>query len=154
MKEEKEYLEKVIGRTITNCRQHWLRFSLQHTWNIQDKLGFKLDATLGFNDKPGFRNSSALISKAWLQYPKKQSEGLSFIPMILMDSHVFEYNSSSEQSRREKIDQVLDELVCCGGAASIIWHQRVFHSDYNWGPEYVYLLDQIDKKQIEILKPT
>ena len=60
MRLEKETIEEAIGQAVTVCRQHWLRFSFRDTWKAQAKAGLRTDMTLGFNDRPGFRNSSAV----------------------------------------------------------------------------------------------
>ena len=61
----------------------------------------------------------------------------------MMDSHLYDYSSLNDEERFKQIDQILDELALTGGEASIIWHQRVFHSDFGWGKTYEYLLSQM-----------
>ncbi len=65
-----------------------------------------------------------------------------------MDSHLYDYATLAEEDRFSTIDALLDELVTTGGEASVIWHQRVFHADYDWGGGYAYLLDGLRKRQI------
>lgn len=91
MELEKSRLEEALGESIDSCRQHWLRFSFNDTWNAQEKAGFKLDTTLGFNDRPGFRNSTALRIPAWINSEQSFSALLETLPMILMDSHLSDY---------------------------------------------------------------
>lgn len=141
MKEERETISNVLGSEVRNIRQHWLRFSFADTWKVQSSAGLNHDYTLGFNDRIGFRNSAAL------SFIDPSSKML-VTPMILMDSHLFDYKTVAEQGRRELIDSVLDELVETGGEASIIWHQRVFHKDYSWGEAYEYLLSGMKARGI------
>lgn len=143
MGEEKKYIEDALGDgNIDICRQHWLRFSFADTWLSQEKAGIKLDMTLGFNNSPGFRNGAALRAPYWNQETQCFSTELETIPMVLMDSHLFDYQQSSLQVRRKMIDRVLEEVDQTGGEVSIIWHQRVFHKDYGWGDDYEYLLQR------------
>jgi hypothetical protein len=148
MLKEKNNIEKALSRVISSCRQHWLRFSFKDTWQAQEKAGFKLDMTLGFNDSPGFRNGSALRIPAWISSANRFSKTLESVPMVLMDSHLFDYAQHSMQDRKRIIDDILDEISFVGGEASIIWHQRVLHPDYNWGCEYEYLLQGIKKRGV------
>jgi hypothetical protein len=146
---EKELLEKSLGEKINICRQHWLRFSFFYTWKAQEQAGFELDTTLGFNEFPGFRNGAAMRLPAWIASEDRFSNSLETLPMVLMDSHLFDYGQMDENDRKKKIDEILDEIKFVGGEATVIWHQRVFHPDYNWGSEYRYLLQGIESRGLQ-----
>ena len=148
MRFEKSRIEESLGETITTCRQHWLRFSFTDTWKAQEAAGFQLDTTLGFNERPGFRNSSALTLPAWIADEQRFSTSLNTLPMVLMDSHLFDYGQMDMPERQKTIDRVLDEIAFVGGEATVIWHQRVFHHDYNWGESYRYLLEGIQSRRL------
>jgi hypothetical protein len=148
MTQEKNNLQLITKKEIVSCRQHWLRFSLADTWRVQESLGIKLDMTLGFNNRIGFRNSAALKIPAWLSQEEKWSQSLTTVPMILMDSHLYDYNDFDETQRRKKIDDLLDEILFTGGHASIIWHTHVFSEDYGWKDDYEYLLKAIKQRGI------
>lgn len=138
---EKSTIEDAVQQQVTQVRQHWLRFSFDETWRAQRAAGLEHDLTLGFNDRPGFRNSAALSFT-------DPGSGILITPMVLMDSHLYDYAKLSEEDRFAIIDGLLDELIATGGEASVIWHQRVFHSDYGWSGGYAYLLDALNKRQI------
>lgn len=138
---EKSAIENAIGHKVTQVRQHWLRFSFGKTWAVQHAAGLEHDLTLGFNDRPGFRNSAALSFT-------DPGSGMLVTPMVLMDSHLYDYATLSEEDHLAAIDAILDELVATGGEASVIWHQRVFHDDYGWGGGYAYLLDGLRRRKI------
>jgi len=139
IKAEKKQLEKAVGVQVSTCRQHWLRFSWQNTWQAQQNVGIKLDTTLGFNDRPGFRNGAALQFQPWRESSAAPIQ-LEAIPMVLMDSHLYDYRDMSNDERKREIDRWLDEIKFVRGQATIIWHQRVMSSDYGWGDGYCYLL--------------
>lgn len=143
MRCEKAHMERAAGTDVTTCRQHWLRFSLEHTWRAQEAAGLELDMTFGFNDRPGFRGGSALCAPAWIHSEERPSTTLRTLPLVLMDSHLFDYGALTLEQRRDCIDRVLAELRLVGGEASIVWHQRVFHPDYGWGDDYEYLLSRL-----------
>jgi hypothetical protein len=148
MHREKKSLELVTKKNIVSCRQHWLNFSLKDTWRIQESLGFQLDMTLGFNDRIGFRNSAALKIPAWLSNQQSWSPILKTVPMVLMDSHLFDYEQNDHIQRRKRIDNLLDEISFVGGYASVIWHTHGFSKEYGWKDDYIYLLDAIKKRGI------
>ena len=149
MMSEKARVEASLGCRINSCRQHWLRFSFEKTWKAQEMAGFELDGTLGFNDRAGFRNSAALRMPAWINSDCRFSDSLTTVPMVLMDSHLFDYGQLEADARKQVIDYYLDEIDFVGGEASVIWHHRVFHSDYGWGDDYKYLLDGIKARKLE-----
>ena len=82
----RQRLEEATLNSVNVCRQHWLRFSWRHTWHSQADAGLNFDTTLMFNDRPGFRASSALIWKPWSE-SKHHSHSISILPTVLMDSH-------------------------------------------------------------------
>lgn len=149
MKQEKSALEAALCEEVFVCRQHWLRFSHAETWQTQELAGFKLDLTLGFNECISYRNGAALRVPAWIANEERFSSSLFSVPLVMMDSHLYDYGLFDADKRRKKIDSFLDELVAVSGSASVVWHQRVFHRDYGWGADYEYLLSQIRERNIE-----
>lgn len=142
MRREKLYLEQALEQPVTICRQHWLRFSWQQTWQVQQRTGLETDMTLGFNDRSGFRNGAALQFHPW-DASAECPMTLSALPMVLMDSHLYDYADLSENERQREMDYWLGEIKAVHGEASIIWHQRVMSADYGWGTGYEYLLSKV-----------
>jgi len=132
-----------LGAPVTACRQHWLRFSFGRTWKIQREAGFQLDTTLGFNDRPAFRNGAALMMNPWNEVSDSPVTGFSILPMVLMDSHLYDYQPYSEDQRKEAIRYWIEEIKSVGGEATVIWHQRVMSRDYGWAEGYRCLLEEM-----------
>jgi hypothetical protein len=145
MQGERQRLEEALGFPVRSCRQHWLRFSWQKTWEAQQKAGFALDSTLGFNDRPGFRTGAALQYCPWC-CKSRSSQNLQVLPMVLMDSHIYDYGNLSDPERNTQIAYWLDEIYAVHGTASVIWHQRVMSNDYGWATGYETLLSTIGSK--------
>jgi len=144
MFEEKARLEKALEEPVKSCRQHWLRFSWSKTWKKQETAGFKLDTTLGFNDRPGFRNGLASSFQPWdIEHHKPLK--ISAAPMILMDSHLYDYKNLGGHERKVEIESWINEIYNVHGTATIIWHQRTMSQDYGWYKDYEYLLSLIKK---------
>lgn len=132
---EKARLEEAVGAPVPSLRQHWLRFSWAETWAAQRAAGFVEDTTLGFNDRPGFRNGAA-----WPVTPLGADGhplvGLVAWPLVLMDSHLHDYGDLSPAAITQAIDRWLEEVYMVGGRVTVVWHQRILHPDYGWNESY------------------
>ena len=142
---EKKTLEAALADSVTVCRQHWLRFSFEKTWRNQEQAGFKLDTTLGFNDRSGFRNGAALKITPWDESRHSPMQDFSILPLVLMDSHLYDYELYAEEQRHEQIRYWIDEIKAVAGEATIVWHQRVMSRDYQWSEGYRYLLNEVTR---------
>jgi hypothetical protein len=137
--DEKKQLERVTQMNINTCRQHWLRFSWEKTWHAQETAGLKTDMTIGFNDRPGFRNGVALEYHPWNLGTEKKHR-IKVIPTVLMDSHLYDYIPMENAQRKNEIAKWIGEIQKVNGTAAVIWHQRVFSPDYGWHRGYEQLL--------------
>jgi hypothetical protein len=131
MRAERERVEASLGAPVTSCRQHWLRFSWERTWRAQQEAGFALDTTLGFNDRAGFRNGAALQYHPWDEASGRPL-ALAALPVVLMDSHVYDYEDLTEAERQRDMRDWVEEVLCVGGQASVIWHPHALADDYGW----------------------
>jgi len=131
MRAEKERVEASLGAPVTSCRQHWLRFSWERTWRAQQEAGLALDTTLGFNDRAGFRNGAALQYHPW-DSASGRPLTLSALPVVLMDSHVYDYEDLTEGERHRDMHNWVEEVLGVGGQASVIWHPHSLANDYGW----------------------
>ena len=141
---QKNKLEAASKTKISACRQHWLRFCWEKTWLTQEDIGLTSDTTLMFNDRPGFRNSSALNWHPW----KPSSQGAHKIkvrPTVLMDSHFYDYQQLTVKQRSEQLNSWLVETHAVHGDASVLWHPHTLTRDYGWRDGFIFLLNNIKK---------
>lgn len=140
--EQKQNLESVAGLPITACRQHWLRFSWQNTWATQEQCEMCLDTTLMFNDRPGFRNASAIRWQPW-NAEKNTQHQIMAEPSVLMDSHFYDYQTLSDAERRDQMDYWLDECKTVHGEMAVLWHPHTLTKDYGWNVGFDELVQAI-----------
>jgi len=140
---ERICLEKAMQTEITQCRQHWLRFSWDRTWRAQQTAGLTRDFSLGFNDREGFRNGAALEFSPW---DKRLNRGMKIqaIPLVLMDSQV---SHDTPCVRDKRINDILEEVIAVGGQASVLWHTHVLSPDFGWGDGYRTVLSNVTSLQ-------
>ncbi len=144
--EERRRLEAVSEMPVTTVRQHWLRFSWEHTWAAQAAAGLRTDFTLGFNDRPGFRAGAAL---AWTPWMEDGTQAPVVVPTLFMDSHFYDYHPMTAEERRTAMGRWLDEVAAVRGEAAVLWHQRVLAPDYGWGEGYADLLRALAARGLE-----
>lgn len=144
-------MSEAAGRDVYHCRQHWLRFSLAQTWKAQYAAGIRLDFTMGFNDRPGFRNGAALRYRPW-DHETVRPIGIESYPTILMDSHFYDYAFPGEP--KEAMRPWVEEIAFVGGEASLLWHTQTMHDDYGWGPGYLALLDLLRENGADVVVPS
>lgn len=118
---DKKKLESIIGEQIKGIRQHHLNLDIPQTWRLQEKVGFKYDTTLGFNNDIGFRSGTCFPF-----YPFDLESGKSMellqIPLIILDRVVFSKKNAWDECK--KIIEVVENL---GGVLTILWHAEGFH---------------------------
>lgn len=139
MRQQRSLLQSVSPESILACRQHWLRFSWQRTWDAQCASGLLLDTTLMFNDRMGFRTAAALCWSPW-NHVAGHRYALSAMPTVLMDSHVFDYRPMTTAQRMSAFSYWLDEIRSVGGSAAVLWHPHTVSADYGWRQGFVDLV--------------
>lgn len=97
---EKKLLEEAIQQEIAEGRQHYLRMDLTKTLLIWEENNMKMDSTLGYADKEGFRCGTGNQFAVFNILERKQLR-LKERPLILMDGTLRQYREYSK-------DQVLD----------------------------------------------
>lgn len=141
---QKKTLESALEQMVWSCRQHWLRFSWQHTWRAQEEAGLQLDTTLMFNDRPGFRNHAALCWRPW-NTAAGCRHSLKALPTVLMDSHLYDYQTMNNGKRLETMNSLVNEIKHVGGQAAVLWHPHTLTRDYGWDDGFDELLCTIKK---------
>lgn len=118
---ELKELRKASPVPVNGGRHHYLRFKGAHTWRMWEHAGLKYDASVGFNDSPGFRCGTAREFPVF-DLLARQSLSLRERPLVAMEGtllNILHYNSA----------QTFDAIVSLGntvkhygGNMSLLWH--------------------------------
>lgn len=99
-----------------------------------------LDTTLGFNDRPGFRNGAALKFA-----PFGDAEAFAALPLVLMDSHLYDYAALDGAGRARAMRYWIEEVRQVRGQCTVLWHPHTLSEDYGWADGFRALLAAIQR---------
>jgi hypothetical protein len=118
---ERAALARATGCAVTGIRQHFLRIDVAKTWDAQERSGFETDATLGYNEAPGFRAGIAAPFHPW--NPREDcGRFLLEVPLTLMDGALFRGLALDAASAKQRTLAHLEAVEQVGGMAGLLWH--------------------------------
>lgn len=107
----------------------------------------KCDTTLMFNDRPGFRTSSALEWQPW-NARLGEPHQLKAKSTVFMDSHFYDYAAMSRQRRHSEIHRWVRECHEVRGQAAVLWHPHTLSQDYGWSDGFDYTLAALKEAEL------
>jgi len=137
---QRQRLIDTTASEVSTCRQHWLRFGWNDTWLAQGAAGLEEDTTLMFNDRMGFRSSAAVAWHPWNPLDSC-SHTIRALPTVLMDSHAYDYEVMSDDTRHSEIRHWINELQAVGGRCAVLWHPHTLTDDYGWKDGFEACID-------------
>ena len=144
---ERDRLSIFAGQPIRGVRHHFWHLGPDEpaTLRLHEEAGFAWDASLAFNDHPGFRRGVALPFHPW-DAPSGRPITTLQLPTVCMDGTLFRGGRSVEVAVAEA-GGLIDEVVATGGFGALDWHVRTslpLNREFRaWGETYVALLDRL-----------
>lgn len=162
IRQEKAYLIDILGQPVTHSRQHFLRFSLPHTYRELLLAGITQDYSMGYADAIGWRAGTHQAFR-WYDLEAEEASGLWVHPFAAMDVTLLKYENlapASEATAKNKesvqwpdnqkiglptaahprwavaawrIKTLYEGVQPYGGAFILLWHNSSFAEDYGWG---------------------
>jgi hypothetical protein len=114
-------LNRVCSVPVSGIRQHYLKYRMDTTPQVQSGAGLTYDTTLGFAERIGFRNSYAFPFRLY-DFNKHRGLDLWEVPLIVMDTTLLEYMYTPVESIMEAVEPVLREVMKFHGNFSLLWH--------------------------------
>lgn len=121
LKTAKEKLEKIAGTTISGMRQHHLKCEIPLSWRIWEKVGFKHDSTLSFDDCIGFRCGICHPFHPF-DLEKNRVVNLWEIPPVIMDCTLEHWEKLSPEKGQKKLNKFLKVIQKYNGLFVMILH--------------------------------
>lgn len=129
IRNEKNRLEKVLGKRVIGYRNHVLRFKVPDTWKLLRKAGFKYDSTLGYADCVGFRNGMCHPFKPFNLNTNSEIDILE-IPLNIMDVTLFDYMKLDLNGAWKITKLLIDIVEKYNGIITILWHNTYMDDTY------------------------
>ena len=129
--EEKKALEKVLGHSVNNSRQHFLRFKLPETFQAILDVGFTSEYSMGFAESLGFRSGTAR-KHFWFDLSKNKVTKLTIHPFVYMDGTLNEYMKLTVEESKGKIEELYKEVQEFGGDFVFLWHNETIGNYGKW----------------------
>ncbi|MDW8057242.1 MAG: hypothetical protein RMJ57_03105 [Bacteroidia bacterium] len=120
---EKALLEEWIGISVTQSRQHYLRFWVPSTFEVLSAAGIKEDFSVAFPQRSGFLLGTTLPVPFYRVDKEKELPLLLWGP-ALMD-RVFIDTAPQEELRKE-IQRLMEVGRTVGGRLHFIWHNSTW----------------------------
>jgi len=116
-------LESASGKKITASRQHYIRFSLPHTFRRLINAGISDDYSMGYGSINGFRASVA-SRFYWYDLKKEQQTDLLLHPFCFMEANSFFEQKYLPQRAYEEMMYYYNTVKSVDGTLITIWHNN------------------------------
>lgn len=136
--EEIRTLESATGKKITSSRQHYIRFSLPHTFRKLIAHGITDDYSMGYGSINGFRASVA-TPFYWYDLKKEEQTSLLLHPFCFMEANSFFEQKYLPQRAYEEMMHYYHAVKAVNGTLITIWHNSFlgnFRSFRGWKEVY------------------
>ncbi len=145
-----EHLKEVSPDPVTGIRQHLLKFQHSDTALIQENAGLKYDASLGFAEHEGFRNSYCWPFRLY-DFRSDRPSDVWEIPLTVMEGTLFYYRELDLDSAMSSIKNLTEEVMKFNGIFSLLWHNHFFDEKEIPGITafYLRLLDYLKSCNME-----
>lgn len=115
---------KKYGTTPAGNRYHYLKFSLPQAYHDIEAAGLQLDASLGFAETIGFRNSYGLPFNPY-NFEQRRPFHFVEVPLHIMDRTFFQYKKQSPREAEATIVGFFEQNLY-NAVISILWHNNFF----------------------------
>lgn len=122
--EERDRLAALTTVSPTTVRQHFLRFD-RRTPHLQRDAGFRLDSTLGFARREGFRRGTCFPFPLF-DLAANRPLGLDELPLAVMDTTLFAHRELDAEAAFRAAADVLGACRRVGGCAVVLWHNTAY----------------------------
>jgi hypothetical protein len=146
LKNEIGWLEFLIDAEVKYSRQHYIRFTIPHTFRKLIAAGIKNDFSMGYGSINGFRASVA-SSFFWYDLEKNEATTLRMFPFCFMDANALYEEKLTPAHAFNQLMHFYNQVKAVNGLMITLWHNNFFgtHPQFNgWKEVYdVFVKDEV-----------
>jgi hypothetical protein len=137
---ERDRLARVLGTPPRSVRTHFLRWAEPTTPRLLEQAGFRLDSTLGFAARPGYRRA---VATPFCIFDREANRPLDLweLPLAVMDTTLFAHLALSSEAAERAATAVCDAARRVGGCAVLLWHNAA--TDPREAAERLAMLERV-----------
>jgi hypothetical protein len=149
--EEKSRLDTVLGRFQYGGRQHYLRFSVPHTWRQWERLGLTYDSTMTFAGHEGFRCGTCHPYRPF-DIEANRVLDVQELPLIAMDGTLRHYRGLTPAEAECRVLELARRCRMVEGTFTLLWHNSSLAGEWtSWGLQYetiVRRLSDLERRSV------
>src|SRR5688572_12185093 len=145
IKKEIHALERITGKKVSSSRQHFIRFTLPHTYLHLINAGIKEDFSMGYGSINGFRASVA-APFYWYDLAKEQKKDLLIYPFCFMEANAFFEQKLTAEQAFDELKAYYDSVRSVNGMMVTIWHNTFLGTDNlfkGWREVYKKFIEEL-----------
>lgn len=145
IQKEKKIIETAGNIVVTTSRQHYIKFSMPHTYRHLLGNGITDDHSMGYGSINGFRASVA-SSFAWYDLENEQITNLQIHPFCFMDANSFFEQKHHLDEAYEELLHYYNECRKVNGTLITIFHNNFLGTDLQfsgWKKMYEHFIAQL-----------
>ena len=131
IKIEKERLEEIIQKPVTQSRQHYLKLEFPKTYQALLNTGITDDYTMGFANLVGFR-AGTCTPFPFFDLGSNQRTELTIHPFQVMDVTLKNYLKMNPDEAWHVIEELMDEVKKVNGTFISLWHNESLANSGPW----------------------
>ncbi|MEO7983583.1 MAG: polysaccharide deacetylase family protein [Bacteroidota bacterium] len=128
IQKEIQTIELIATTKISSSRQHFIRFSLPHTFRHLIDAGIREDFSMGYGSINGFRASVASVFY-WYDLEKEKTTQLLLYPFCYMEANSFFEQKFSPAQALEELRYYYQQVKSVNGTFICIWHNTFLGTD-------------------------
>ena len=131
LEKERDVLQNIIHRPVSISRNHYLRFTIPHTYRRLITAGITDDYSMAYGTINGFR-ASYTLPYSWYDLEKESITGLTIHPFCFMEANSFFEQGYSAEQAGEEIQYYHDVVKKVNGEFITLFHNHFLTEQPGW----------------------